>query len=107
MNHRNIQPNAHQIELTIDNNVLSDHLESISIGNAGGISGDVVITDNMIGVDVTGQAAMGNADGGIGATVGTDDVDFTITDNVISANGDHGVFLSDLKTADFVFFLYK
>ena len=80
------------------NTISNSEGNGISIfGSQSGIN-DLRITGNYIGTDTTGSIAMGNLEDGInvGGIVSNVDIGEPIAGggNVISANGDHGIFLS-------------
>ncbi|MBD3360375.1 hypothetical protein GF366_01080 [Candidatus Peregrinibacteria bacterium] len=87
--------------LTVQNSVISGNTEGIYFNNtAGGISGDVDINNNKIGVDITGDTAIANGNSGIDTNVSlTDGVNWTVDNNVISGNTDDGVSIDDGTSA--------
>jgi hypothetical protein len=75
---------------------------NIISGNGGdgiGVSeGTHLISNNYIGTDLSGTRALGNA--GDGIEVFTDNASGTISGNVVSANGGHGVLLASFSSFD-------
>jgi CSLREA domain-containing protein len=83
-------------DLVIESNVIS---ASGSDGVFLSFEDGTIVRDNRIGTDVFGSVALGNGGNGINALIAANKT--TIENNVISANGQSGVFLHD-RTEDTV-----
>lgn len=87
-----------------EGNVISGNLgHGIRLQGGGGSFGDHVVAGNLIGVDISGTVALGNADFGIsilsstGNRIGTDanDLSDSLEANVIAGNQNAGIDVLD------------